>query len=461
MGKLLHGVEDWFFHSNVVELLELRSFRPEQLAEESDEEFLKRFVSGVAKRRPEFVAADATERLRLKRRLYRRLRFPAYDSGTKTQSAGRLSSTRMSTPSLRHAYPAFPSSQDTSHTLLHALENLEHKAAGEPGELPAWVTSVLEQRGLEILEGLGKLGRPLVVAGVEHELREWVPLILTLLSENERQRLAANVAPENWPLTPGSARPPRTVKETEVELQTKRHAAALEPHKAKDGRTENNYEQFVRHLAARGHLNERGKKAMVAAFEIDRKAEQLPTDAPGCGGFLMQFAVQLQELLDAGDAATEALNKRPDSVHGQESDNGAFSEIVGSHSLMSKDTLTSVPFFNDARVLASVASSSVFTIMLQQVGAPVAGRLLSWDEVLHHLIRFPPSSGGWERRALAMFGEKQQIPAFSDLPELARLVKQSVRPATPPAAKPRQSKLEELEERYLRLEAEVSKYRYP
>ncbi len=27
VGKLLHGVEDWFFHSNVVELLELRSYR--------------------------------------------------------------------------------------------------------------------------------------------------------------------------------------------------------------------------------------------------------------------------------------------------------------------------------------------------------------------------------------------------------------------------------------------------
>lgn len=25
MGKLLHGVEDWYFHSNVVELFRLRS----------------------------------------------------------------------------------------------------------------------------------------------------------------------------------------------------------------------------------------------------------------------------------------------------------------------------------------------------------------------------------------------------------------------------------------------------
>ena len=461
IGKLLHGVEDWFFHSNVVELLELRSFRPAQLEGERDEEeFLKGFVAAVAKKRPEFVAADVTERLRLQRRLYRRLRFPAYDPGTKMQSAGRLSKDRMSTPSLRHAYPAFPSSQDTAHTLLHPLENLEHKAAGEPGELPEWVTSVLEARGVELPETLAGLAKPLVMAAIVRELRDWVPLVLTLLSEDERRRLVANVAPEHWPLAAGAPRPQRTTEETEADLQAKRHAKALEPHPTPDGRTENNYEQLVRYLVERGHLNARGQQALVAAFAIDRKAEQLPTDGPGCGGFLIQFAVELQQQLDAGDAATAELNKRSDSVFGQASDNGAFNEIVGSHSLMSKDTLTSVPFFDDARVLASVASSSVFTILLQQVAAPVADRRLAWEKVLHHLIRFPPSNGGWERRALAMFSEKQLIPSFSDLPELARLVEQSMRSVAPTAA-PRQSKSEELEERYLRLEGELSNYRYP
>jgi hypothetical protein len=58
-----------------------------------------------------------------------------------------------------------------AHTLLHALENLEHKAAGEPGELPTWVTSALEQRGLEAPRGLGQLGQPVVMAGIEHKLR--------------------------------------------------------------------------------------------------------------------------------------------------------------------------------------------------------------------------------------------------------------------------------------------------
>lgn len=465
MGKLLHGIEDWFFHSNVVELIELRGFRPEQLPGESDEEFLRRFVAAVAKHRPDFVAADATERLRLRRRLYRRLRFPAYDSGTRTQSAGRLSTTRPSTASLRHAYPAFPSSQDTAHTLLHALENLQHKAAGAPGELPPWVVSALDARGVKVPEALGPLAQPLVMAGVERELREWVPLIHTLLSESERQRLAANVAPEQWPLSPGASTPPRTRTRTELDLQIARHTAALERRETEPGRTENNYEQLVRHLVERGHLNRRGQQAMVAAFEIDLEAEKLPTEAPGCGGFLMRFAVELQQLLDTGDAATEELDKRSDSIEAQASDNGAFNEIVGSHSLMSKDTLRSAPFFNDARVLASVASSSVLTILMQQVAAPVADRRLAWEDVLHHLIRFPPSNGGWERRSLAMFDQTQKIPGFLDLPELARLVEQPRRPAPPaagsPPARPRPSKRQDLEERYLRLEGQLSNYRYP
>ncbi|TDD61506.1 hypothetical protein E1263_07335 [Kribbella antibiotica] len=457
-GKLLHGVEDWFFHSNVVELLELRSCRPAQVEGESDDAFLQRFVNDVAKRRPEFVAAQPAELVRLKRKLFRRLRYPAYEAGGKTQTAGVVSKTRMSTPSLRHAYPAFPSAQDTAHTLLHALENLEQRLVGKPGEVPPWAKETLEQYNLE---ALGGLAQPLVTAATTPKLRESIPLVLTLLSDDERRRLAANVAPEHWPLQPGTAAPRRTVKETELELQLKRHAAALEPRLQDDGNTESNYDQFVRFLVKRGRLNAKGRDALLAAFAIDRKAEQLPTEAPGAGGFLLQFAVaDLQKLLAEGNSKSAELDQRASSVFALESDNGAFNEIVGSHSLMSKDTLTSVPFFEDARVLASVASSTVFTILLQQIAVPKADRRLAWEEVLHHLIRFPPSNGGWERRALAQYAPERKIPRYADLPEFARLVDSAMHPVSK-QPKPSQSKRADLEERYRRLETELSRYRYP
>ncbi len=462
-GKLLHGVEDWFFHSNVVELLALRGLRPPQGDTEGDECFLERFVEDVAAKRPEFQRADPVERRRLTRRLHRRLRYPAYEAGTRIESYGRISTRTPSSPSVQHAYPAFPSAADTAHTLLHALGNLETKATGSEDELPAWLSAALDRRGLELPPVVERLGRPLLMSLAVRELREWIPLVLTLLNESERQRLVANVAPEDWPLADGATPPPRTTTKTETELQQKRHVDALEPHHTRDGGTESNYEQFVRYLAEGGFLNETGRKAMVAAFEVDRRSEHLPTDAPGCGGFLMEFGLELQEKLDESRVAVESLNRREQSVLDRATDNGAFNEIVGSHSLMSKDTLTSVPFFDDARVLATVASSSVFTILLQQLAAPRPDRRIDWEQVLHHLIRYPPRKLDWERRALAMFAERAQIPGLDDVPELARLAAASMVPVPPPTApdgRPRQSRREALEERYDRLESDVATYRY-
>src|SRR6185295_18318948 len=42
MGKVLHGIEDWYFHSNVVELIHLRENKRQP--QETDEAYLQRFV---------------------------------------------------------------------------------------------------------------------------------------------------------------------------------------------------------------------------------------------------------------------------------------------------------------------------------------------------------------------------------------------------------------------------------
>jgi hypothetical protein len=145
----------------------------------------------------------------------------------------------------------------------------------------------------------------------------------------------------------------------------------------------------------------------------------------------------------------------------QASDNGAFNEIIGSHSLMSKDTLASTPFFDEARVLAGLASSSIFQIMLEQVSVGAPDRRLPWKPILHHFIRYPVAAGGWERRAMDFFRKNGRIPAYADLPELARLVESALR--APEATRPwrRGTKDDELREEYIRLETKVSQYRYP
>ena len=169
----------------------------------------------------------------------------------------------------------------------------------------------------------------------------------------------------------------------------------------------------------------------------------------------------MQRQLDEGEQAAEKLNATSSSIHDPASDNGAFNEIIGSHSLISKDTLTSPPFFADARVLASVASSSIFQVMLEQVSRPPGDRRLPWTALLHHLIRFPTTTGGWERQAIEFFTRNNRIPKYADLPELAQVVEGALR--SKEALQPWQkgTKDDELKNEYVTLERKVSKYRYP
>lgn len=484
MGKVLHGIEDWYFHSNVVELIHLSAFRAAHRDEPNDEAFVQRFVEAELKNEPEFLTATKPVQTELKRKFYRRLRFPVYDRGTKTNSAG-MPNKEQSTLSLDHAYPAFPSQQDTAHTLLGALENLERKGrAGSgsiPSEWPPWAPCVIQKfteagddwrkvadekanaRGLdktklkELVSSPPGTAKEKVHGFVGDVLRVWLPLVVTLLSESERQRLVADVEPLQWPAGPRPARP----GDGQVKAQKKLHEEALKPKTDAQKHTENNYARAARFLRECGFLNAAGEQALIAAFAVDAEAEKMQEETPGPGGFLIQFSVELQKTLDAAEDATERLNKKESATFLPPSDNGSFNEIVGSHSLMSKDTLTSTPFFDDANVLACVASQSVFHIMLEEVSAPGTERL-HWQQILRHFIRYPEASAaGWERHALAFFkNNSKQIPKFADLPELANL-KSARLPAAAVTQLVKGTKAVDLEKRYIKLEKELSRYRYP
>lgn len=488
-GKILHGVEDWYFHSNVVELLRLRGHAPTRAEAEDEETFARRFTREGLRGEAVFAAASRAERARLQRRLYRRLRFPAYERGNRKNTAGSASK-QTSTLSLDHAYPAFPSQQDTAHTLLHALENLERKGHGGRGdrtELPPWAFCVLERlvairtdvrrlveqkaraRGISAVDVMSALAAPEGPAAqrvkpvIVDVLREWLPLVLTLLHESERQRLVADVDPLQWtdPVGPPPPAPAEPSDPSELDRQVDRHAKALEPKAYPDGVSESNYERAVRLMSDCGFLNPAGQASLRRAFEIDRKSQKESRFAPGAGGFLMQFAIDLQKVLDEGDAATERLNGREAALFDPASDNGSFSEIIGAHSLMSKDTLASSPFFDDAKVLASVASSSVLQMLLEAVSAAEGDSGLDWQKILWQLIRYPLPSGGWERAALALFRKNGKIPRLRELPELTALPRSARLPKAELARWRKGTKADELEEEYIKLELQVSKYRYP
>lgn len=481
VGKVLHSVEDWYFHSNVVEILRLQSYRPEQGAAEDGEAFLKRFVEA------ELKDAEPQHRVELRRKLFRRLRFPVYSKGTKIEPSG-IASTQTSTLSLDHAYPAFPSQQDTAHTLLGALENLElkgksatHNTGGIGQNLDKaspWLTCALlkfqEQtthgrdffvkRTLERAKATpGASAKEIEEAVIIDAVRELVPLILTLLYESERQRLVADVSPDEWPVSGDKPKKSKNREKSDIEqkAQIERHRKALEPRADKNGKMENNYERLVRYVQECGYLNALGRDALIEAFKVDIESQKLNAQAPGAGGFLLQFAIQLQEAMDQSDAASAAQNKKPSSVFEPATDNGSFNEIIGSHSLMSKDTPTSFPFFDDARVLGSVASLSVLHMLLEEVSSPLQEKGLDWQRVLWFLIRYPGKTGGWERKALAFFKQQGTIPKYADLPELAEVAKGARVDRKALEERRKGTKARDLEQEYIDLEKKVSHYRYP
>jgi hypothetical protein len=305
---------------------------------------------------------------------------------------------------------------------------------------------------------------PRVQAWVIDVLRELVPLFLTLLYERERQRLVADVAPMDLALNNSPPRPPPGVTpgKGQVKEQLRRHAKALKPKEDNAGINENNYARAVRYLTECGSLNHAGRDAIIKAFEVDVESEKKSASdmTPGAGGFLIKFAVKLQTAIDKAEQVT-AVRDRDDPFSSVATDNGSDNEIVGSHSLMSKDTKESHPFFDDATVMASVASLSVFQIMLEEVSAPGADRL-NWQKILHYFIRFPLASGGWERKAMALFlsSNRQTIPKFADLPELADLKKARI-PVSEAEKWWTGERAQKLQQMYVDLEKTLTRYRYP
>ncbi|MCP5074197.1 MAG: hypothetical protein GY947_13025 [Rhodobacteraceae bacterium] len=504
LGKILHGVEDWFFHSNVVELNRLVRHKPPRGETEDEEDFLERFVQEALKDEESYRLGDDSRRdprptraerqVEFRRRLYRRLRFPVYDPGTRAASGG-TPSNKPSTISLELAYPAFPSQQDTAHTLLGALENLESKFHGSGGAstqtLPPGFFCAIDKfvsetpRGRALYREKARLRGIAVPANVQTSqdvirfastvnrdraqlvaydvLREWMPLILTLILEDERDRIADNVPADLWPLAHGANPPKQEKADAEIDEQLKRHAKALEPVLNANGVRESGYKQGMRMLKDCKMIGARSRAALDRAFEIDGQSQKENPYAPGAGGILMIFAIRLHKARNKTVRQITALNQAG-TIFDKITDNGADDEIVGSHSLMSKDTVDSSPFFDDAHVMASVASQAVLHIFLQEIASPANETVLDWMKILRYLIRYPPVSPEWERQVVAHFKATKEIPKFADIPNLGRLA-QGARLA-PKAVAQRRAEMQKrgidatgLEEEYIRLERVVANYR--
>lgn len=383
-GKALHTVEDYFFHTNFVELHLWNTKRRQYSSVEPEEIFKARFSKDALKAYRNYrgyneygtensaIDSDVGNQTRWRRKLMRRLRYPVYDSQNRLSTSESLSS-------LNLIYPGGFESKDMFHTMAGALESMEALLAGFDklgSEVPAAFRSSL---------GLSTSG----------SLRESeLVLIRTLFNKEERTRL------DNDP--------------DYLKSQIVRHVEQL---------NSNIYEKNIEYFHKLGFLNQQAANSFSKAVTLDKGVESLHSQTPGCSGFLIQFLAEAQGELN--DSRRESIRK--DSEHNgtpnegnvldERSDNGASGEAVGTHTLLSKDTPKSQPLHEDSEVLGKFASLAVVRLLLTEINENRdSGTGLDWDRILRHLIRFPSARPTtWETQALKYFRQSGVNPNYQDI----------------------------------------------
>lgn len=144
-----------------------------------------------------------------------------------------------------------------------------------------------------------------------------------------------------------------------------------------------------------------------AAFTDDRTISERHSGNfvtfPGPGAILLTMLERMQRERDTSAAARTRLDGRATSMYETASANGASAENIGTHSLMSKDTVRSEPMRIPAVTFAKHAAASVVTTLLRRVYVPTPlTEGIDWDSVLRFYLRpvAPAISGPWENELL-------------------------------------------------------------
>lgn len=426
-GKLLHAVEDYFFHSNYPELHLWNDLRRGRPREETEEDYRRWFAANWMRSYRAYrgytgyqVGGDgehpeAGTHTTWRRKLMRRLRYPVYVSGNRL-------SDETSESRLDLLYTGGFESTDMAHTMAGALESLQ-----------ALFARFDQAAGYLSPELRTALNIPSSEALVQSNL----VLIKTLFNADERTRMNRDSDYLNTQLA-------RHVQQINSEV----------------------YNEGVDRLRADGYLNDAARDAFKRAFAIDRGLEAHDERTPGVGGFLMQFLAQSQGEINRSRAATRTLDSGggradPGHVLDARTDNGASGETIGTHTLMAKDTPKSQPLYEDAKVLAKYASLSVVHLMLTEVNSPNdASSGLDWEAVLQQLLRFPHGRPGmWESQALTLFRQAGVNPGFEEVPNRPQVPRLSVSDADRKLLDRRGgTQRGRLEQMYVALEERVDRY---
>jgi hypothetical protein len=424
LGKVLHGVEDYFFHSNYCELHLWHSLRRGRPTTETDDAYRTWFVANV---RAHWLPQDVERALKDSfddsfvpsqahqlRAFLRRLRYPAYrpvntvDPGT-------------SLPSLDHLFTAGFDKKDLFHTLAMALESME-----APLSRVQRVEVVVPQAIVEAFQPAARAA----------QLRDSsLVLVRTIFNHSFRSAMGKDG--------------------DELEKQLGVHAAQL---------GSGVYDTSIDQLETKGYLNHTAAAAWRRALAIDKDLESFGAMTPGVGGFLMSFFSEAQSELEKSRRTSRRHDLSREFGEGnildERSDNGATGEHIGMHAMQSKDTPRSQPMHEEAKRLARFASMAVASLLVTEVNrTPSTAQGLDWDVILRHYLRFPDGKPAmWESQVLAHYRTNRVDPAYDEIPDRVPAPLASGPQALTRVAKRRGgSKRAELEKRYVKLEERVDR----
>lgn len=421
LGNILHAIEDYFFHSNFLELQLWHSLRRGRPSTETDAEYQKWFVDHVREQwLPQDPVAAAKElvddkwrpsQTQLLRTFMRRLRYPAYrpvnalDTGT-------------SLPSLDHLYTGSFDKKDLFHTLTMALESME--------------TPLRQIQGIEVVVPKSVV-EGVVPAAKAAPLRD-SPLVLIRSAFNRAFRLKMGK------------------DEDFLGEQLEKHAKQL---------ASGVYPTSIDELKTKGYLNTTAASAWRQAVAIDQDLEKFGERTPGTAGFLMTFLAKGQAEVEDSRRRSRGFDTARDFGQGNVLDmrtsNGATGEHIGMHALMSKDTSRSHPMHEETRRVARFASMAVASLLVAEVSTTSSTAVgLDWDVIVRHYLRFPAGKANmWESQVLEYFRTHGVDPTYDQIPDQVRQPRATGAALTRLARRRTGTVRSDLEKRYIALEERI------
>jgi len=425
LGHLLHTIEDFFFHSNFIET-DWRLNKGDSL--------------------PATPSGGAFSEARLRRKAHRRLRYPIFLRRPEFKAVANefVPSRTRSLDCLDTVITGGFGATDMMFTIEMALEGLERVASSSRNYDPRAVQALVPQLPPDLFSLLNNLGR---LAEVLAGLRD-SNLVLVQLTFDEvaRRRLTGTAGV-------GALERALNTHRSQISRDSKTRGVSV-------------YEREIDNARRAGKIPDEVANELTRAFEVDWELERKHhPKLHGVGGFLIRLLKDAQEEVDRSDTVSRQLDGAPGASQ-DASYNGASDENIGSHSLLSKDGKSKQPFYNEAKALATHASSSVAVILAKRINEDQDVRNgLDWDSILRHFLRYPKRDRvSWENVVLDAIQRGEPLPELEevqDRPQFRKLELESKSEASKLYQRRSGTKRVDLENRYKDLESYADNPRRP